>query len=311
MLDSTLLKEGTDLLATGNKKEGIKILLPLYQNTQSAIIKLHTADALLSSLDKLSYGDQLIAICEEAITISQKTQQTGLVAHFLANKADLLMPKLAFLYHEQKSLKLSPDWIAFSTEADKTRHETLTAKIHEYEQQVESSLNEAVDLAIKSNDKQTLAHVLLAKGNIYSAKHMYYKMDCLGNSSKSKLWLKIELMRHPLLESLIIFNKKQVPQLHKLARICVDSLQKSAKVFQEISDSGEASAYYNLANHFKGTYLFGRAEKYLALAEETAKKYNDQVILNKIPEMRQAIANRNRDIPDYLAGETRANKTTK
>jgi len=77
------------------------------------------------------------------------------------------------------------------------------------------------------------------------------------------------------------------------------------QLFEDINDPMAATAYHNLANDLKSAYRFRAAKKYLAKGKVVALKHNDQEMLRRIGLMEKEIAAKNRNIPDYLNGETR------
>ena len=63
-------------------------------------------------------------------------------------------------------------------------------------------------------------------------------------------------------------------------------------------------AYHNLASSLRTVYKFGTARRYLKKAKSIAQKYNDPLLRQQIEILEEEIRTKNRDIPDYINGET-------
>ena len=80
-------------------------------------------------------------------------------------------------------------------------------------------------------------------------------------------------------------------------------------MFREINDPREAHAFYNLANHLRIAFRFRQATNYLKQARVVAQKHNEQLLLKQIDELARIVKARNKDVPNYLEGETRKEVT--
>jgi tetratricopeptide (TPR) repeat protein len=67
-----------------------------------------------------------------------------------------------------------------------------------------------------------------------------------------------------------------------------------------------AYALYNLANYLRSAYRFTKAKSYLDQALALAEKYGDQRLLKNMRGLEKSIRAKNRDIPNYAAGERRS-----
>src|ERR1700688_367837 len=96
--------------------------------------------------------------------------------------------------------------------------------------------------------------------------------------------------------------------MSKCLHQCEASHIAAADEFRKDGDeSGTGYAYYNLANHLRTAFLFSKAKKYLHLAKRVAERHRDENLLSSIKVLEKSIRARTRDIPNYLAGERRAN----
>jgi hypothetical protein len=73
-------------------------------------------------------------------------------------------------------------------------------------------------------------------------------------------------------------------------------------------DLNVARAYYNLSNALRTANRYRRAKRYLKQAEIIARRLNDETLLKKIPLLKERIRQRNRNVPNYAAGEGRADE---
>ena len=79
-----------------------------------------------------------------------------------------------------------------------------------------------------------------------------------------------------------------------------------AEEFQKVEEElASAYAFYNLANALKSAFRFQKSKRYLKRAESLAVQHNDQRLLAVIAVLKKSIKARNRDIPNYVAGEQR------
>ena len=74
---------------------------------------------------------------------------------------------------------------------------------------------------------------------------------------------------------------------------------------KENDEAGTACAYYNLPNELRSAFRFHKAKKYLRLAKRIAERHGDKRLLPGIKVLEKSIRARNRDTPNYLAGEQR------
>lgn len=68
---------------------------------------------------------------------------------------------------------------------------------------------------------------------------------------------------------------------------------------------GAGYAYFNLANDLRSAFRFWKAKKYMRSAKTIAERHRDDNLLRSIGVVEKSIRTRNRDTPNYLAGERR------
>lgn len=303
MSEENDLHNAMHLLANGSRKEAATQLLSLYRRTTKTGLKLQLIDTLLGTLDRLKENDLLISLSTEGFTLAEQLKRADLQAHFMARKAEFLMSKIALPQYERHNLRLSPGWLEFSTEADQDQHAILTTEIEKHEKEISALLSDAVALAEQSGNKKVLGYVLMSKASVESLRYLQFKMDCIPGNRKITRWTR--LLRGFDLEYLLAFDREQRNKLKGyIAAFTLDSLR-AVQLFDELEDVTAGYAYHNLANALKNAYKFREAKRCLAKAKGAAQKYGDSFLSQRIEEMERAIKVRNKDIPNYLEGETR------
>jgi len=289
----------------GRRKEATAELMLLESTVRDKGLRLQIIDAALSALDPVRENGRLISLSEEAVGISRHYGRKDLESFFMSRKADFLSTKITFLQYKQRNLKLSPDWTEFSTEQDREEFQKLTQEIKEVNEEIDNLLNSALSIAEQTKSQQNVARILMASASIESARYLQYKTECLGSNFRAKLWLKFPIMRYPILETSFIFPGDQGRTLNKFVDSFTKKFIKATQVLRGVDDSLAGYAYHNLANDLKTAYRFRQAKKYLIRARVVAEKYNDALLKKQVEALGRAIKARNKDIPDYINGETR------
>ncbi len=306
MSEENELQTAMNLAASGKRKESATRLLGLYRRAVKPTSKLQLIDALLSVLDPVKENTSLVDLSTEGISLAGQLKFTDVQAHFMARKADFLMSKCAIPQYERHNLKLSPGWLEFSTEADKVRYEDLTAETEKHEKEISILLSNAVKLAEESGEKRVLAYVLMSKASVESLQYLQYKMDCIPGNRKITRWAR--LLPGFDLAHCFTFDREQKNKLNNYVTAFTRDSLRAAQLFEDIDDVNAGYVYHNLANALKNAYKFRVAKRYLAKAKSAAQKYEDGLLSQRVEEMERAIKARNKDIPNYLEGETRETK---
>jgi len=164
-------------------------------------------------------------------------------------------------------------------------------------------LSDAVMVAMLTGNKKVLGFVFMSKGFVEGSHYLDYKVKCINLPWKSKVRL---LLNKQGLEIPLFFGFMHYRRL----KTYIDSFTKShleaARLLEEIDDATAGRAYYDLAAQLKTAFKFYRARNYLRKAKIIAERHNDTVLGAQIRELKKSIKARNRDIPNYLEGETRA-----
>jgi len=305
MTEQDKLQNAINLLMQGRRKEASAELMILEQVITDKNLRIQLIDAALSALDTVNENDKLIKLSAEGVNIAKEYNRKDVQSYFMSRKADFLMGKMTFLQYDQHNLKLSPDWVEFSTEVDKNDYEKLSAEVEKTEKEINALLDEALLLAEQSGDKRAVARVLMANAGIESSRYLHKKAEYMLGNYRTKFWLKFEFMRYPFFERLFIFPNNKGKKLNSIVTSFTVKFLKAAQICEELNDSLAGYAYHNLANDLKSAYRFRKAKKYLLKAKVIAEKYNDNLLKKQVESLEKAINARNRDIPDYINGETR------
>jgi tetratricopeptide (TPR) repeat protein len=87
---------------------------------------------------------------------------------------------------------------------------------------------------------------------------------------------------------------------------CEKRYNEAVSAFRSANDElNVAYAYYAFANDLRSANRFRQATRYLNQAEAIASRHNDEQLTNRIPVLRERIRKRNKNIPNYVAGEGR------
>jgi hypothetical protein len=298
------LKKAMDLAIQGKRGDARTLVLSLEPHIKEPRLRLHLIDVALSVLDSVKDNATKALLSDEGARIAQALGRADLQAHFMAKMADFAMLQVGMWHHDQSMLKLAPRWFQFATETDKNEYESLTTLIGRSEMEIDALLSRAVALSEKSGDKKIQASVLMSMGSIESARYLRFKMDCM-RGVRAKIWSRFDFARYPFFEYLLTVWNGDAKKLNAYVKSFTNRFLKAARLSEEIDDVLAGYAYHNLAIHLKSAYRFGAARRCLAKARAIALKHNDAALLLKLNALEGYIKAKNRDIPDYLSGETR------
>jgi tetratricopeptide (TPR) repeat protein len=298
-------KAGVSLMEAGRRKEAIAELSEAYKKEMRAEVRLQIIDALLSALDPIHANQTLIDLTAEAIAIAEDIHQDEYRAHFMARRAEQLMTCQGFMQYEQQMIKLAPGWIEFSLLRDKQRYQAFAAARQANDHEINTLINYAMLIGQQKGREELLGFVLMSRGNLTSARYMELKGEYLRLESPIVKWLKSGWLRYYLFDHRFISSAEHRQELKALiASFRTDYLQ-AARLFEELQSSMAANAYYNLANHLRTAFRFREAMKCISKAEGIARTHNNVVVLRQVEVLKRIVKSKNKDIPNYVAGETR------
>ncbi len=308
MSEKDELKRAMELATQGKRAEARDVLLNLEPRIKEPQLRLQLIDVALSTLDNVGDNAKKATLSIEGARIAHTMGRTDLQAHFMAKTADLIMLQVAVWHHRRSMLRLTPRWFQFATEADKREYESLITLIERLDTEIDSLLSQAITQSQKSSNKKIQASVLMSRGNIEAARYLRYKMDCM-RGIRAKLWMKFTILRYPVFEYLLTFSNGDARQLNNYVKSFTNNFLEAATLSDEIGDHLAGYALHHLALHLKSAYRFCAAKKCLRRARAVAIKHRDPVLSQQLDELEEIIKAKNRDIPDYLSGETRGTQT--
>lgn len=310
MSDVDDFKNAVALMNAGKGQEAAQEFWRLYRSVRNAGLRLQVIDALMNAVDPVRENSTRIALANEGMHIAQQIQRDELRAYMMGRKASFLSMEVTFLKHRQVSLKLTPGWLGFATEAEKTEHEGISESIERIEGEIDALLRDALTIAQETADKKLEASIWMAHGDVSSRKYMFFKMNVMvGNPTrpqwKARWWNRLVILRRYGLENYLFYSWREIKELRCYISHFTECFLRAAHLYRDTNDAAEANALYNLANHLRTAFRFRQARKYLAQAKVIAEKNNDRFLLSRITAMEQSIRARNKDVPNYLEGETR------
>jgi len=298
------IKKAIELATQGKHSEARDAVLRLEPCIKELGMRLQLIDVAMSVLNNVKDNAKKAALSHEGTRIAEKIGRPDLQAHFMAKTADLATLRVAMWHHRRSILKLAPRWFQFATETDNREYESLSTLIDNLEREIDTLLSQANTLAERSGDKKIHASVLMSRGSIESARYLRFQADCL-RGVRAKLWAKFRFVRYPIFLYLLTFSNGDARILITYVKSFIGSFLKAAQLSEQIDDPLAGYAYYNLANHLRSAYRFSAAKRYLRKARTIALKHKDTALMPQLEQMEKYIRAKNRDIPDYLSGETR------
>jgi hypothetical protein len=104
----------------------------------------------------------------------------------------------------------------------------------------------------------------------------------------------------------VVYDTASRRLMRALVGQCEARYLEAVAVLQKADDDFlEAYAFYNLANILRSAYRFRSARGYLRQARALAEKQENKELLKNIHHLEKSIRLKNRDTPNYAAGERR------
>jgi hypothetical protein len=287
------------LWASGHRKAAAQIHVQLSRDAQNLELRLQSVLVLVERLNPAWDVDAIIEACTTGMTVAQKLGESQTRVYLMSMRAKNLAILNGSLILARKNLKLAPGWLGFSLERDKQKYKELTASIEANDEEIDRL---ARDVQKESSDKATLGHVLLSVANISVQRYLSLKSDCLRNVVPLPSFIREKLRSYALDDFLwYSFSDRQAMRNH--LQDCECRYLEAVAAFRAAGDElNVAYAFYGLANDLRSANRFRKSVHYLKQAETIARLHNDQVMLSRIPILKERIRQRNRNVPDYVAG---------
>jgi hypothetical protein len=158
-----------------------------------------------------------------------------------------------------------------------------------------------IEGAEKSSDHNFKGHQFSTIGDAYSSKYLADKLDFQdGGKYKSKI-ANLYFVRRWNLDR-YLYGKDIRRKIDESRDKCIKYFERAIKEF-DMADmkSEQAHTLYNLAVKLRTFNRFRRAHKLLADAKIMATSVNDKRLLDKISTFEKELADKNRNIRDYVS----------
>lgn len=302
MSDRDKLKTVHALIEKGAHGEARKILETII--TKDSGIRVDVLLSFFVVLDHVTENDKLLEVADEGIEITTKTGNETVRSYFLARKSIFLLTHLSSMVHRQKNLMLSAsvfEWVDFSLERDKKEFEAIVEQRNPIEEELQSLIATVIERAERGTDHYYRGHLFSAIGDFYSSKYLCDMLDFQkGGKTRSKI-ANLYFVRRWNLDR-FLYDKVSRRKTDDSKRKCILYFERSIAEFQlGGKKSEEANAIYNLAVKMNLLYCFGKAERLLARAKTIAESLNEKPLLGKIATLEKQVADKNRNIRDYVS----------
>jgi hypothetical protein len=288
------------LWSSGDAGTATQMHVDLTRHAQNPDLRLRSAIALLERLNPAQHLDLILKTCSIGIKMAETLGETETKACLLATRARNLAILNGSLFSARKNLRIAPGWLGFSLESDEQKYKKLTAAIESNDKEIEKLICEAQKVKA---DCATIGHILLSVGEISFQRYMNVKVECLRELVPLPRFVREKIRAYALDENFwYAASARQV--MRRLLKTCEYQHCKAAVCFIKAADEvNTASAFYNLANHLRSANRFRQAKLYLEEAETIAKKCDNEMLLDRIPLLKERIRQRNRNVPDYAGGD--------
>lgn len=298
--DEDKFESAQRLWDSGDPKTAAALCLALSRHAQSLELRLKSALLLVERFNPAWDVNVILEVCSTGMEIAEKLGEPATMAYLMGMRARNLAILNGFLITDRKNLRLAPHWLGFSLERDQKQYKSLTTQIDRNDEEIDR-LTSAAQKA--SPDQNTLGHVLLSRANVSFQRYMSIKSDCLHISVRLPSFIR-EHLRSRALDEYVWYSSSARRTMRVHLGECERLSSRAIVVFQAAQDElNVAYALYELANHLRTANRFRKAKRYLAKAEAIARRHNDQRLLNRIPLLKERIRRKNRNVPNYVAGE--------
>lgn len=279
--------------------------IDLSRHAYNPELRLESALALIERLNPARSVDIILEACSTGMDMAEKLGKIQIRAHLMSVRAQDLAILNGSLMLARKNLRLAPGWLGFSLERDEQQYKELTARIEANDGEADRL---ARDAEKESGDKATLGHVLLSVANISFQRYMSRKLDSLHKIAPLPSFIRKKLESYALDECLW-YDIPDREAMRNNLKECECRYLEAAAAFHAAGDELKvACAFYGLANDLRSANRFRKAKRYLRQAEKIARHHNDQTLLKRISLLKERIRQRNRNVPNYAAGEGRTDE---
>ncbi|CAN5694163.1 hypothetical protein BH11PAT2_BH11PAT2_04850 [soil metagenome] len=301
MLDKEKLNKGRQLFEQGAYVEARKVFESIL--TKDLSIRLNVLLAMLGVLDHVSENDKLLAVVNEGIEITTRTNNEGVRSFLLGKKCLFLMSEHSSIIYRQINLTLSSrvfGWLGFSLERDKQEYDSIGQQCKNLEQEIESILYTVIERAERETNQGLRGHQFSSIGDAYSSKFLSDKLALQkGGKIKSRI-ANNHFVRRWNLDRYLYSRvaRKKIDDSHDR---CIHYFERSIEDFQLAGmKSEQAHAMYNLATKMLLFNGFRRTKKLLIESRALAISIGEKRLLDKIEYLEKRVLGEN-EMRDYVS----------
>ena len=302
MSEQEKLIKAQELFSFGKYSEARRLLEEI--TTKNPSIRMNVLSTFIGVLDHVSENDKLLMVANEGIVVATNVGNATMRSYFLGKKCCFLMSELSMMMYRQKNLILAArvfEWIGFSLQRDKEEYETLSKKREQLEREIDLLLATVIREVQNHQDHDFKGHQFSTIGDVYSSKYLADKLDFQeGGKLKSKI-ANFYFVRRWNLDR-YLYRRDVRRRIDQSRDNCIRYFQMSINEFGLAGKKSEqAHAIYNLAAKMQLFNRFRYAKRLLTEAREIAESINEKRLLEKITELEVSVADKNRNIRDYVS----------
>ena len=249
-------------------------LKSIFYKATDPVVQLNALLGILDFYNPIEdSAESMIELCEKGVQIAKKIEKESVQAYFLSQKGYFL----SFIYSEidlRTAFQIKIDNVIGIPTITEEQRQDILKKLSSLEQDYTQAFNEALELAKKSLELESLASVLISIGNAAGQRSLYLRpLGVVHRADREK-------------------------------KICKEALLMAKNVYIQLVDElGIGIALFNLANQIR---FFGEEKEALELTIdviEVAEKFDNKLLLKKAKWLKETLETGR--IPDYVHGERR------
>lgn len=272
------------LASKGQLDKASFLLWKIVEKTNSAELMLNSTLALVTMLGRKENNEKIINLCDKGIELSDRLNNENAKAFLMATKALSIIIEVGFNLHKKKNLVLAPGWKGFALESIKEEFTALTRKIEQNRSEAQQLITESFEGISSSQISETLADVLMIKGEYHFDEYLNYKIENI-KTTKFRLFLK----NVSNIDS-FLYNRSGQKTTKRILKDSKKCIIDAAQIYKNLGDEiNQANAYLNLANQAISINRKKEARKYLKKAITAVQNNKNLEILNRIRNLEERL----------------------
>ncbi|HEB35715.1 hypothetical protein LCGC14_0447500 [marine sediment metagenome] len=272
------------LASKGQLDKASFLLWKIVEKTNSAELMLNSILALVTMLGRKENNEKIINLCDKGIELSYRLNNENAKAFLMATKALSIIIEVEFNLHKKKNLVLAPGWKEFALESIKEEFTVLTRKIEQNRSESQQLITESFKGISSSQISETLADVLMIKGEYHFDEYLNYKIENI-KTTKFRLFLK----NVSNIDS-FLYNQSSQKTTKRILKDSKKCIIDAAQIYKNLGDEiNQANAYLNLANQAISINRKKEARKYLKKAITEVQNNKNLEILNRIRNLEERL----------------------